>query len=120
MPPPPNGEYGASGGSPPPGANNPHFQQFMAMMTQAVQITVHGLLQEHLQQVSQSIRPDGRQFIIPRRFNPATRTPFNEAGTPVPVQMTTPQLLAELNDNLIESNRLMKKSLKRAAQHDDD
>lgn len=116
--PPPNNDY--PGGPQPNPANSPAFQQFLAMMQQAVQTTVHGLLQEHLQQVNQSISPQGRPVIVPRRFDPMTRAPYNAAGTPMNVQMTTPQLLAELNDNLIESNKLMKKSLKRAARDDDE
>lgn len=119
--PPPNG-FTDQSPPPPPGGpgNNPAFQQFLSMMQQAVQVTVSDLLQQHLQQVAQSIRPDGRQIVVPRRFNPVTRMPYKEDGSPVNVQMSTPQLLAELNDNLIESNKLMKKSLKRAAREEDD
>jgi hypothetical protein len=118
--PPPNGFADQSPPPPPGPGNNPAFQQFLAMITQNVQVAVQELLQQHLQQVAQSLRPDGRQIVVPRRFNPMTRMPYKEDGSPVSVQMSTPQLLAELNDNLIESNKLMKKSLKRAARDDDE
>jgi hypothetical protein len=109
--PPPNGFPGQQG------ETNPHVQQFMQMVMQAVHTTVQNVLteqlQQHLHQVNQTISPAGRKVVV-NRMNPNNPKQF------FPQENTTPQLLAELCDHLIQSNKLMKKSLKRSMQLDDD
>lgn len=113
--PPPNGFPGQQAGQ--QQEVNPHIAQFMQMVMNAVHTTVQNVLteqlQNHLHQVNQTISPAGRKVIV-NRMNPNNPKQF------FPQENTTPQLLAELCDHLIISNKLMRKSLKRAQLEEDD
>ena len=97
MPPPPNF------------SDSPAFKSFVDIVTQEMKQSLASLMQQSVARIEQSVSPAGRVVNVRRR---------DENNQPRVEQSTTPQLLAELNDNLVdlvdtlaEANDLVRRQL---------
>jgi hypothetical protein len=69
------------------------MQVFIQEITNHVGATLQGLVQQSIAQIEKTMSPSGRPVVVAR---------LNTDRNPENRHTTTPQLLAELNDNLID------------------
>ena len=73
--------------------NNPHVQMFGRALADHINQTLAGMLTQVMAKMEQNLSPAGRVVQVTRR---------DERGKAIEVSTTTPQLLAELNDNITD------------------
>jgi len=77
---------------------DPRVQVFGKMLSDQVNQTMAGMITQLVQRLEQTLSPAGRVVKVVRH---------DDDGMEYEEQTTTPQLLAELNDNLIDFMELM-------------